>query len=228
MLKKILFLLVLFIFISEKNYTFADIAHYKNLKRLEFDLYRNNNFIGKHIYQFTKEGDALTVKSTINFEIKKLGVSLYKYSAEGEEKYIDNKFNSFASNTNQNNKIKFANIFKEKDQFFIKGTSYTGKAPDDFIIGTWWNHEIVKHKAQISAVSGRIIKQNVNFLGKENLTINDKAFSALKFNFVSSDKSLSKNKRLNTTVWYDEKTLIWIKASFKKKGKWEYRLKNIN
>ena len=29
---------------------------------------------------------------------------------------------------------------------------------------------------------------------------------------------------LNTDVWNDEVTLNWIKASFQKKGKWEYRL----
>ena len=37
----------------------------------------------------------------------------------------------------------------------------------DFMLGTWWNHSIVEAKAQISAVSGRIIKQKVTFLGKE-------------------------------------------------------------
>ena len=49
---------------------------------------------------------------------------------------------------------------------------YQGKvAPIDYLLGTWWNHSIVKAKAQISAVSGRIIKQKVTFLGKETITI---------------------------------------------------------
>ena len=57
--------------------------------------------------------------------------------------------------------------------------------------------------------------------------INNKRYNALKFNFTSSDASLSKDKKLNTTVWYDEESLLWIKASFEKTGFWEYRLKNI-
>ena len=40
------------------------------------------------------------------------------------------------------------------------------KVDKDIIIGTWWNHEIVQKKAQISAVSGRIIEQKVEFKGK--------------------------------------------------------------
>ena len=82
------------------------------------------------------------------------------------------------------------------------------------MIGTWWNHGIVKASAQISAVSGRIIKQKVTFLGKETIKINDKIYTTLHFNFSSTDKKLAKDKKLNTDVWYDEKSLNWIKATF--------------
>ena len=77
---------------------------------LVFDLYRNNHFIGQHIYLFNRDGQNLTVKNTINFEIKILGITLYKYFAEGQEKYIDGKFDSFLSATNQNKKEKFVKI----------------------------------------------------------------------------------------------------------------------
>ena len=115
----------------------------------------------------------------------------------------------------------------ENEEYLIDGSSYKGKAPLDYLLGTWWNHSIVEAKAQISAVSGRIIKQNVTFIGKEAITINNKTYNTLHFNFTSSDKKLKKDKRLNTHVWYDEKTLNWVKASFKKKGKWEYKLVNL-
>ena len=42
--------------------------------------------------------------------------------------------------------------------------------------------------------------------------------------FSSVEEKLKKDKKLNTDVWYDEKTLNWVKATFNKKGKWEYRL----
>ena len=74
-------------------------------------------------------------------------------------------------------------------------------------------------------MSGRIIEQNVKFIGKESIEINNEKYSALRFNFSSSDPSLSKGKKINTDIWYDEKTLIWLKAYFKTNGDWEYRLK---
>ena len=123
-----------------------------------------------------------------------------------------------------NQHIKHVNMKLENNEYIIDGSSFKGRVPDEYMIGTWWNHSIVKAKAQISAVSGRIIKQKVEFLGKETIKFGDKSYNTLHFNFSSTDKKLAKDKKLNTDIWYDEKTLNWIKASFKKKGKWEYRL----
>ena len=133
----------------------------------------------------------------------------------------------FNSKTNQNGKEKYVNMKLENSEYVIDGSSYKGKAPVDYLLGTWWNHSIVKAKAQISAVSGRIIKQKVTFLGKETLNIDGKSYNTLHFNFSSTDKKLTKDKKLNTDVWYDEETLNWIKASFDKKGYWEYRLLSL-
>ena len=225
MIKKFLSLVIIFIIYSSYNSASAHVLHYKNLNELVFDLYRNNQFIGQHIYLFNRDGQNLIVQNTINFEIKILGITLYKYFSKGQEQYIDGKFHSFSSVTKQNKKEKFVKIYKNEDQFFIEGSSYKGEAPKDFIIGTWWNHLIVKSNAQISAASGRIIEQNVKFIGKETIKINNEKYSVLRFNFFSSDPSLSKDKKLNMYVWYDEKSLMWLKASFDNDGYWEYRLK---
>ena len=225
MFKKLFLLSVFFITQLYFNPAFAHVLHYQNLNKLEFDLYRNNQLIGQHIYLFNRDGQNLTVQNKINFKIEKFGVTLYRYSSEGLEKYTDGKFDSFSATTNHNKKEKFCKIYKKENKFFIEGSSYKGNAPEDFIIGTWWNHEIIKYGAQISVGSGRIIEQTVRLIGKETIEINNETYTALKFNFFSSDPSLSKDKKLNTNVWYDDKTLMWLKTSFEKTGYWEYRLK---
>ena len=220
-------ILLIFVSFSQSTFTNAHVQHYEDLNRIEFDIYRNDKHIGTHIFSFEKSGDELSVKSEIKFRIKKLGIVLYKYYAEGTEVYKDEKMIKFNSKTDQNGKNKYVNIILENDEYIVDGSSYKGKAPVDFLIGTWWNHDIVEAKAQISAVSGRIIKQKVKFLGKETIKFAEKEYNTLHFNFSSTDKKLVKGKKLNTDVWYDEKTLNWVKASFKKKGKWEYRLVSI-
>ena len=204
--------------------SFSHVQHYENLNSIEFDIYRNNKNIGKHIFSFKRSGDQLTVNSEINFVIKKFGATLYKYHVKGSEIYKNGKLIKFNSKTLQNKKSKFVNLDLIDNEFLIDGSSFKGKVPNDYILGTWWNHSIVEAKAQISAVSGRIIEQNVTFLGKETLNINGVTYTTLHFNFSSSDPKLKKDKKLNTDVWYDEKTLSWVKASFNKKGYWEYKL----
>ena len=220
-ISRILFLLVLLTFPFVTN---AHVNHYEDLKHIKFDIYRNNQLIGTHIFSFEKSGEELSVRSEINFKIEKFGIVLYKYYVSGTEIYKDGELIKFNSITNQNGKNKYVNMTLENGEYVIDGSSYQGKVPVDYLLGTWWNHNIVKAKAQISAVSGRIIEQKVTFLGKEIIKIGDRSYNTLHFNFSSTDKKLNKNKRLNTDVWYDEKTLNWVKASFKKKGKWEYKL----
>ena len=224
-MKKFLFSIALILFLTSENNAHVD--HYSKYNYLEYELFRNNQLIGYHKYIFQRKNENLKVLSEVSFKITKLGINLYKYNAEAVENYSKGVFMGFNSKTNQNKKEKYVNISIDPNDknLIIDGSSYKGKANKDMIIGTWWNHEIVQKKAQISAVSGRIIEQKVEFLGKEDVTINGKLYKTLKFNFSSSDPSLSKDKKLNTNIWYEEDTYLWIKAAFDKTGYWEYRLK---
>ena len=227
-MKKISVAIILYFFLNVN--LFSHLQHYSNVKYLEYDLYRNNSLIGSHKYQFIRKGDNLTVKSVVNFKITKLGVDLYKYFAESTENYQKNVFESFDSTTIQNKKNKYVKIKSKASErkLIIDGSSYKGEADINYMVGTWWNHEIVKAKAQISAISGRIIEQKVIFLGKKQIKIDDKTYEALHFKFLSSDETLPDNKKLNTDIWYDAETLVWLKAQFIKQGNWEYRLKKLD
>ncbi len=219
---------IICIIFTFSNPSSAHITHYKNLKKIEFDIYRNNKLIGEHTFSFKRADNKTFVESKINFEIKKLGVVLYRYNVQGVEVYDDKNLIKFNSKTNQNGKEKFVNLEINKDEYVIEGSSFKGNVPADYMIGTWWNHSLVEAAAQISAVSGRIIKQKVTFLGNEVIELNNKKYKTLHFNFSSTDENLSKDKKLNTDIWYEEKTLNWVKATFKKSGNWEYRLKLLD
>ena len=224
MRKIIILILILF---SLNFQAIGHVQHYKNFNYLEYELFRNNKSIGYHKYDFIRDGDNLSIISEVNFKITKLGVDLYKYFAKSEENYEKGIFKSYSSKTKQNKKDRYVNIKVDtaEKNLIIDGSSYKGKANNQFIVGTWWNHEIVDAKAQISGISGRIIDQTVTFLGKEEIKIGNKTYKTLHFNFKSSDKTLPESKKLNTDIWYEENTYLWVKAAFEKTGYWEYRLK---
>ena len=209
--------------------SFSHVEHYQEYNYLEYELFRNNKSIGFHKFEFNRNQDNLSINSEVSFKITKLGVDLYKYFAKSEENYEKGIFKSYSSKTKQNKKDRYVNIRVdpiEKD-LIIDGSSYKGKSNKDFIVGTWWNHEIIKAKAQISGISGRIIEQTVTFLGKEDVKIGDKTYKTLHFNFKSSDETLPDSKKLNTDIWYEEDTYLWVKAAFEKTGYWEYRVQKV-
>ena len=227
-MKKIILSIALFFLLNVQS--LSHVNHYAKYNYLEYELFRNNQSIGYHKYDFKRNDDKLTILSEVSFKITKLGVDLYKYFAKSEENYLKNDFKSYYSKTKQNKKDRYVNIEFDpaKNILIIDGSSYKGEANKEFIVGTWWNHEIVKAKAQISGISGRIIEQTVTFVGKENIKIGEKTYKTLRFNFKSSDVTLPDSKKLNTDIWYEENTYLWVKAAFEKTGYWEYRLKKIN
>ena len=227
MKKIILSIAILLIFIAQ---SFSHIDHYKKYNYLEYELFRNNKSIGYHKYDFVRKDDNLSINSEVSFKITKLGVDLYKYFAKSEENYEKGIFKSYFSKTKQNKKNRYVNIELDSSNkhLNIDGSSFKGKTNKEYIVGTWWNHEIVQAKAQISGISGRIIEQTVTFIGKEDVKIGDKNYKTLRFNFKSSDTTLPESKKLDTDIWYEEGTYLWIKAAFEKTGYWEYRIKKVN
>ena len=227
MKKIILSIAILLIFIAQ---SFSHIDHYKKYNYLEYELFRNNKSIGYHKYDFVRKDDNLSINSEVSFKITKLGVDLYKYFAKSEENYERGIFKSYFSKTKQNKKNRYVNIELDSSNkhLNIDGSSFKGKTNKEYIVGTWWNHEIVQAKAQISGISGRIIEQTVTFIGKEDVKIGDKIYKTLRFNFKSSDTTLPESKKLDTDIWYEEGTYLWIKAAFEKTGYWEYRIKKVN
>ena len=82
-------ILILVIILNFPFSIHAHVQHYESLNSIEFDIYRNNQHIGKHVFSFKRNNNQLEVESEIKFEIKKFGVVLYKYHVTGKEIYKD-------------------------------------------------------------------------------------------------------------------------------------------
>jgi len=225
-MKKYFFLFFIILLFNTK-FASSHVSHYKEVKFLKYGLFFNNKLIGNHVFNFKQEGDLFYVNGKGNFKVDKLGVVLMDYKTESQEIYKDDQLIKYSSITSQNGKEKFAKVIKKNNQLYVDGSSYKGETENTSMIGSWWNHEIVKISKQISPISGRVIKQKVRFLGKKDILIDGKKYNTLHFHLFSDDGKPAKKKKLNINIWYDSKTLLWVKASYDKIGKWEYRLKEV-
>ena len=222
-MKKILFLIIV-LFSSN---VLAHMDHYKKYNKIEMDIFRNGELIGYNYYFFTRKGDETIVTNQIKFAVKLLGATVFQVEGYGEEKYLKDQLISYDSKTLQNDKKKFVNLIFDKNKFYIKGSSYTGDASLNNIVGNWWSHKILQTDSQISPISGSIKEQVVTFIGKEKIEQYGKIYEVDHFKLNSKDMSLPKDKRLDFDIWLDKKNSIIVKVSYSRIGNWEYRLKNI-
>ena len=225
-MKKFLIYFILLLYPQGLN---GHVSHYKNIKKIEMEIFKDGKNIGYCNYEFTKNNDSIKIYNETNFEVKLLGIKVFSINSVGTEIYKNNKLFSFSSNTLQNDKKKFVNlIFNEvEDVFDINGSSYTGKANRNNIIGNWWNHKILESETQISPLSGSVKDQVVTFLGKEKVQIYGKEYLAHKFSLKSQDESISENKKLDFEIWLEPKKNLILKVKYNRMGSWEYILKNV-
>ena len=222
----------IFIFIIFLTYTFssnAHMAHYSKFNKIEMEILKDGNVIGYNYYFFKKDKDETTVTNQIKFTVKLFGTTVFEIEGYGEEKYIKDKLISFNSKTRQNKKEKFVKLKldEQKNEFEIKGSSYSGKASTDNIIGNWWSHKILQANSQISPISGSIKEQIVTFIGKEKLELYGKTYDVEHFKLKSKDMSIPKDKRLNFDIWFNKENAVILKVTYSRMGNWEYRVKNF-
>ena len=224
-MKKILIVIIVLL----STNVFAHTDHYKKYNKIEMDIYRNGELIGYNYYFFSRKGDETTVTNQIKFSVKLLGATIFQVEGYGQEKYINDQLISYESRTLQNDKEKFVSLVfdKTRNKFNIKGSSYSGEASNNNIVGNWWSHKILQTESQISPISGSIKEQVVTFIAKEKIDLYGKTYEVDHFKLRSKDMNLPKDKRLDFDIWYDQKTSMIIRVAYSRMGNWEYRLKNF-
>jgi hypothetical protein len=225
-MKKLLFLTFLLIYSFNSS---AHMAHYNKFNKIEMEILRDGEVIGYNYYFFKKDEENTTVTNQLKFTVKLFGATIFEVESFGEEKYNKDKLISFNSKTRQNKKDKFVQLKLNENEnaYDIKGSSYTGSASLENIIGNWWSHKILQTTSQISPISGSIKEQVVTFIGKEKIELYGKTYYVEHFKLTSKDMSIPKDKRLNFDIWFDKNNALILKVAYSRMGNWEYRVKKF-
>ncbi len=224
-ISKIIFFLFFLIYPS---LLYSHVNHYIKVKSIEMDVLRNGKKIGYNKYIFINKNDFMVIKNETSFTAKILNFNLLSVNASSTETYNNGKLIKYKSKTIQNKKEKFNDLTfdNSKKVYNIEGSSFSGKAPSNAVIGNWWNHNILQSEIIISPLSGSLKFQEVFFLSKEVLKIDDNIYNTNKFKIVLK-KNIDDEKKEEFNLWLDEKSKIILKVSYSRFGDWEYVVKKI-
>ena len=223
MLRLLIFFLSYILFPTIAN---THVQHYKNLQRIEFDIYRNNDLVGYHKVNVKKKGDnTKEIITDILIEVKILGIKVHTYKSYGVETYKNEELIEFKSKTQDGSDNDYCNIKKISDgKYSFEGMTenkkYIYELTEKFYPALWWNHESLLSNNYVLGQGCRNLKTKITFLNKETKKINDKN-EVVNFYNIKGDN-------LDINIGYTEKDLKWVDMKFTLKGEWEYKLKNLN
>ena len=215
-------------FLIYPSLLYSHVNHYAKIESIEMDVLRNGKKIGYNKYIFINKNDLLVIENKTNFTAKIIGLNLLSVNATSTETFKNGKLVKYKSRTIQNKKWKFNDlIFDERQKIYlIEGSSFSGKAPSKAVIGNWWNHNILQSEVIISPLSGSLRFQEVSFLSKEILKIDNNNYKTSLFKIVLK-KNIDDKKKEEFNVWLDDESKIILKVSYSKFGDWEYIVKKI-
>ena len=224
MLRLLIFFLSYILFPTIAN---THVQHYKNLQRIEFDIYRNNDLVGYHKVNVKKKGDnTKEIITDILIEVKILGIKVHTYKSYGVETYKNEELIEFKSKTQDGSDNDYCNIKKISDGKYsfdgmTENKKYIYELTDKFYPALWWNHDSLLNNNYVLGQGCRNLKTQITFLKKETKKINDKNNEVVNFYNIKGDN-------LDINIGYTEKDLKWVDMKFTLKGDWEYKLKNLN
>ena len=191
------------------------------------EVLRNDKVIGYSNYFFKYSGDTMIVENYTKFTVEMFDIKIFTIDSKSKEIYQKDKLLSFESSTLQNDKKKFVKLTydENKNKFIINGSSYTGEANQENIIGNWWNSKILETNTQISPLSGSVKKQEVKYINKDEVEYKSKKIKLYHFKLKSTE-DLPDDKKLDFDIWLDQNEDIIFKVKYNRLGNWEYRLKN--
>ena len=204
----------------------SHVQHYKNLQRIEFDIYRNNDLVGFHKVNVKKKGDnTKEVITDILIQVKILGIKVHTYKSYGVETYKNDELIDFKSKTQDGSDNDYCNIKKisyGKYSFdgMTENKKYIYELTEKFYPALWWNHDSLLNNNYVLGQGCRNLKTQITFLKKETKKINEKN-EVVNFYDIKGDN-------LDINIGYTEKDLKWVDMKFTLKGDWEYKLKNLN
>ena len=222
-----IFVIIITFFFPLKS--FSHVEHYKNVEKFIMEIFKDGKRIGFNNYTFSRNGKNLIIENKTAFTVSILGVNAFSIKGSSKETYKNNKLISFKSDSIQNKKVKFVNLYldKAKEHYFIKGSSYTGKADLGIVIGSWWNHRVIQSEKNISPISGSINKQTINFIKREKINLYGKDYDTKHFVIILNRLNKDDVKERRYDVWLDTTTNHILKVNYSKYGLWEYKLKQV-
>lgn len=171
-----------------------------------FAAFRNGERIGSHTLTFSGSGDQRTVTTSIDFAVKVLGLTMYRYKHQGQEIWNGNAFQSIATQTDDNGSKFTVRAARQADGGVA--TSATGgqkTLPPGTVPSTHWNFGQVQQSAILNSQNGTLSRVQITPRGRETVQTSSGTLPATRYTYTGD---------VQMDQWFDDRGR-WVKSAFK-------------
>lgn len=172
---------------------------------LTFAVYRNGEAIGRHTLAFQQNGPNLTVSTSIDFAVKLMGFTAYRYTHRSQEMWNGEAFQSISTTTDDNGTKYAVRAQRTAAGLDVQRNTEHAVMPGSLLPTSHWNVRQIGQASLLNTQNGKEARVQVTPLGREKVKTASGWIDATHYRY-SGD--VSKDQ------WFDDRGR-WVKTTFK-------------
>jgi hypothetical protein len=172
---------------------------------LSFVVQRNGEPIGRHTVGFQHNGPDLTVSTAIDFAVKVLGFTAYRYTHRAQETWSADAFRSLVAQTDDNGKKYAVRAERNGSGIDVERNAERALLPADLLPTSHWNFRQVDQSALLNTQNGTQARVQITPIGRERVRTATGWVDAMRYRYAGD---------VDKDQWFDDRGR-WVKTSFK-------------
>jgi hypothetical protein len=172
---------------------------------LSFAVYRNGQPIGRHELAFQHNGHDLTVSTSVDFAVKMLGFTAYRYSHRAQELWSGATFQSVATQTDDNGTKYAVRAQRTAEGIDVQRPSGREVMPPGLLPTSHWNVRQVRQSSLLNTQNGLQARVQITPLGREPVKTATGWIEASHYRYAGD---------VTTDQWFDDRGR-WVRTTFK-------------
>ncbi len=184
---------------------------------LDFVVVRNNEAVGRHVIDFSHNGDTTNVKISTNVVVKIAFIPVYRFEHSAVETWKGNQLIALRSRTNDDGTAHELAVAAEGDHLRVAGDGSQTTAAAAILPASLWNPGIVRQTRLLNTLTGKQMPITVVDKGEEIVVASGAKVPAHHFTISGG---------INRDVWFDRaNTLVRVAFAAKDGSSIVYQLR---
>lgn len=166
---------------------------------------RKGEAIGSHHIRFRRMGDRLEMSVEAVAEVKLLGITLFRFSHKGMERWAAGQLVSMATSTDDDGDLHQVNARRSADGVLaITGNGAAAAVAGDSIPSSLWHRDLLLQRPRdeiLHTIHGGLLAMTVTDLGRKELQLGGRAFAAQGY-------EVDARPDFYRELWYDDEGLL--------------------